>query len=235
MPPSRETLEASSASLLVDGLAGDGLPQERILQAAAELFSRKGFANVSIREICQQARASLPMIYYYFHSKEGLFEAVVERLLSMEPFIQQLEAAIAGREGVQERLRSFIEVYLSAYPLEAVRVGWYVRGSAELDGYAVERYLTHQQRIQKLAAALVRQGTREGRFEPIEEAYAATCLLGMLNTFVMRRAHFRERFDTAQAGAFVYRFFLRAVGAREPSIGEGEPSIGEPSIEEEPT
>ena len=52
--------------------------RERVLRAAFELFSRRGFAGTSISAI-RDASGVLPSsIYWEFGSKEGLLEAVLE-------------------------------------------------------------------------------------------------------------------------------------------------------------
>jgi AcrR family transcriptional regulator len=52
--------------------------KERLLKAAKELFVRKGFSGVSIREIAREAQANSALISYYFGDKEGLFKGVLE-------------------------------------------------------------------------------------------------------------------------------------------------------------
>jgi AcrR family transcriptional regulator len=52
--------------------------KERLLKAAKELFVRKGFSGVSIREIAREADANSALISYYFGDKEGLFKGVLE-------------------------------------------------------------------------------------------------------------------------------------------------------------
>lgn len=49
---------------------------EQILKAATELFSSKGFANVTVPEIAAQARVGLGTLYLRFASKEALGNAV---------------------------------------------------------------------------------------------------------------------------------------------------------------
>jgi AcrR family transcriptional regulator len=61
-------------------LAGD--VQERILDAAQELFLEKGFRSTSIDEVAEKAPASKPTIYAHFPGKEALFTAVVGRTIS---------------------------------------------------------------------------------------------------------------------------------------------------------
>jgi len=50
----------------------------RIFQAAAELFNRKGYDGVSIREICEEVGVGKPTLYYYFKDKDSLLLALID-------------------------------------------------------------------------------------------------------------------------------------------------------------
>src|SRR6516225_3507431 len=51
--------------------------QERLLEAAEQVFGEKGFKAASVREICKQAGANIAAVNYYFGDKERLYiEAV---------------------------------------------------------------------------------------------------------------------------------------------------------------
>lgn len=52
--------------------------RNRIFKTAAELFSRDGFYKVSVREICEAAGVTKPVLYYYFKDKDALLKALVE-------------------------------------------------------------------------------------------------------------------------------------------------------------
>ena len=52
--------------------------KDNILTKALELFSAKGYEGVSVNEVTAASGISKPTLYYYFKSKEGLFEAVSE-------------------------------------------------------------------------------------------------------------------------------------------------------------
>ena len=50
--------------------------KEVITEKALELFSAKGYEGVSVAELTEASGITKPTLYYYFESKEGLFEAV---------------------------------------------------------------------------------------------------------------------------------------------------------------
>ncbi|MCS7350462.1 MAG: TetR/AcrR family transcriptional regulator [Anaerolineae bacterium] len=52
--------------------------RRHIVEAAFRVFARRGFRGTTNREIAQEAGISPGLIYWYFHSKEDLFRAVVE-------------------------------------------------------------------------------------------------------------------------------------------------------------
>jgi len=87
--------------------------KERILDAAEVLFARNGFHATSVRDITSSAGVTLAAVNYYFGTKEGLFEKVLERgILSLvSSFREKLDAI---REGTEEGGTPEIEGVLSA-------------------------------------------------------------------------------------------------------------------------
>jgi AcrR family transcriptional regulator len=53
--------------------------KERILDAAEQLFARRGFYGVSLRDITQAAGVDVALVGYHFGGKRALFTAVFER------------------------------------------------------------------------------------------------------------------------------------------------------------
>jgi len=54
--------------------------REKILKAAHELFSSKGYQGASTRDIAQEARVAEVTLFRHFTTKEALFDVVVDRL-----------------------------------------------------------------------------------------------------------------------------------------------------------
>lgn len=58
-----------------------GTPHERLLAAATEIFTLRGYAATSVRTIVERAGLTKPALYYHFGSKEGIYRALAEQIL----------------------------------------------------------------------------------------------------------------------------------------------------------
>jgi AcrR family transcriptional regulator len=70
--------------------------RQQILDASLRLFSERGFARTTVRDIARQAGITDAAIYYHFESKRELLEALVEerRFLSSLQDLERLEATL---------------------------------------------------------------------------------------------------------------------------------------------
>ena len=64
---------------------------DRILDAAEDLFSKRGFDGVTMREVATLASVDAALAHYYFATKQGLFDAVLERRAELV-FSERMEA-----------------------------------------------------------------------------------------------------------------------------------------------
>lgn len=55
---------------------------KRIINAAAYLFSRKGYSGVGVREIAAKAKVNISMVSYYYGGKVGLLKAIINEYFS---------------------------------------------------------------------------------------------------------------------------------------------------------
>src|SRR4051795_5958756 len=74
--------------------------RERILAAALDLFSERGFDGASTREIAARAGVTQPLLNYHFSSKDDLWRAAVDGLF--EQLNIALTARADGLRGVDE-------------------------------------------------------------------------------------------------------------------------------------
>ena len=181
-----------------------------ILAVAAKLFAEKGYSNVSIRDVCKDARTSAPMIYYYFKDKKGLFRAAVSEKLSLRQFISRLRETSESK-GVRTAVGSFVKVYLSAFPEAAFDPGLYMRETAKLDNRSAEVVSRQLDEVETIATSLVQRGIRSGEFRAVKVEEAVDCLIGMLNHVVFQKIHFSKSLDIERKGEAITSFFLNAM------------------------
>lgn len=97
--------------------------QEVFLNAAQELFFSKGYESTSVQDILNQVgndSASPSVFYYYFKSKEAIYQAVMERYADC--YVQDMTALFQEDSRVIERLQKIASVF-SQYLGAAGHVG----------------------------------------------------------------------------------------------------------------
>lgn len=77
------------------------------------LFAAQGFAKVTVRDICREARANLAAVNYHFRGKVGLYEEVLRLAIGvMQETTAHIEAAGRGRSAV-EQLDASVRILLT--------------------------------------------------------------------------------------------------------------------------
>jgi TetR/AcrR family transcriptional regulator len=183
---------------------------ERILEVASKMFAQKGFANVSVRDICKETGTTAPVIYYYFGNKKGLFDAVARKQIPMADFIRKLTVTSEASDP-RKGLESFISTYLTSFPEHTFDVGLYMRDSATLDKRSAQMAFEGLESIKAVVTRLIERSISSGAFRRTDPALAAECLLGMLNRVIFQHIHFAKSRDREAYRRFVTDFFVRAM------------------------
>jgi len=193
------------------GAPSTNTQEQRILEVARNLFTKRGFSNVAIRDICRAANITPPTVYYYFKNKGALFDAVVRETISMKQFINRLNDECQKPDGADSQILAFTKAYLTYFPKDRLNVGLYVRHSTELDSIGRNILQGELTRIQSILTKIVRNGIDKGEFRETDPRMATECLLGMMNRFVFQQIHFRRSYKPGEAASYLAEFFLLAM------------------------
>lgn len=87
--------------------------QERILEAACQVFAERGYRNATVREIVKRAKANLNAVNYHFGDKEGLYHAVIEYVHENLDTLEQLGAVANPNLAPEDRLRAFVRTFIA--------------------------------------------------------------------------------------------------------------------------
>ncbi|QGY42262.1 TetR family transcriptional regulator [Maribellus comscasis] len=87
--------------------------KENIITVAQDIFMRYGFRKTTMDEIAYAARKGKSSLYYYFKSKEEVFQAVVEKETSV--LRSEIVAKVGESSSAKEKLRSYIFVRMEGF------------------------------------------------------------------------------------------------------------------------
>ncbi len=100
--------------------------QERLLDAAEQLFCERGFGDTSVRDLAAAAGCNIASVNYYFGGKENLYVAVWRRHLHRMrevrlASIEQVMAQQAGEPSLEDLLNSYANAFVE--PLVGAQAG----------------------------------------------------------------------------------------------------------------
>lgn len=93
--------------------------KKRIVLKATQLFVQKGYAAVTMNEVCAASNVSKGSLYHHFPSKDELFLYVVEE--DTAQWLQAWEDKKKEIVGVQERLYALAEHYANDFQNPLIR------------------------------------------------------------------------------------------------------------------
>ncbi|MBN1123303.1 MAG: TetR/AcrR family transcriptional regulator [Anaerolineae bacterium] len=83
--------------------------RQQIIQAAAELFTCKGYAGTSISDLANAVGLTKGALYHHFENKDALFLAVVEAL--RENWGREVGRVVARTKGALNRIAAMFELH----------------------------------------------------------------------------------------------------------------------------
>jgi TetR/AcrR family transcriptional regulator len=83
--------------------------RDRIVAAAADLFSERSFDGATTRDIAARAGVTQPLLNYHFRSKDELWQAAVDSLFDL--LNESLHARAVGLRGVDEVTSAKLRVH----------------------------------------------------------------------------------------------------------------------------
>jgi len=157
--------------------------RDRLLGAALQLFSRKGFESASVRELTEAAKVTRPTLYYHFGSKEGLYLELVERLCATVE--DSILRSLVSRGTARVRLRSFVLKILDSIIEDAGNQRFFFVIS--LDPRRNNLSSFHERMRNFIAAVvelLLEEGAEKGEFETEDVKWITKVILALIDSFI---------------------------------------------------
>lgn len=85
--------------------------EQQILEAAKNVFQRKGMDGARMQEIADEAGINKALLHYYFRTKQKLFEAVFKHAFSL--LAPQLKHILNDDSSIEDKIKNFSLNYTS--------------------------------------------------------------------------------------------------------------------------
>jgi AcrR family transcriptional regulator len=124
-----------------EGESADAV-RERLIETSRALFVRRGFGEVSVREIARAAGVTPAMIAYYFGDKQGLYEAMLGSVF--DTLLARVRELAAQSPASTAPIEAFIRLYVGTIAAQPWLPGLLLRevltGDSAVRARFVERF-----------------------------------------------------------------------------------------------
>jgi AcrR family transcriptional regulator len=156
--------------------------RHEIFNAAVDIFTDKGFAETSMREIADASGIGKSTLYDYFPSKDEILIAfVVDEVSHMtEGAVEIIAQELSAGEKFRRILRRHLD-YLVANKARYFRLTFEAQ---RLSMESQQRIQMHRHAYQDMLCGLLQEGIRNGEFRPVNPLLAVRGMFSLLSSAV---------------------------------------------------
>jgi AcrR family transcriptional regulator len=155
--------------------------RKRIVDAAMDMFSAKGYAAANMREIAQAAGTSVGGVYLYFRNKEELYQSLISEKRSS--LINRIEMSSSQARTAAEALSAFVKLNFDHMVKHKEFILLHIREHGFAFGLEEKKRFFRQQinHIEKI----VKKGILEGEFRECNARDMAKIIVGSLRGIII--------------------------------------------------
>lgn len=152
--------------------------RRQIVEAAIDLFSRKGFRGTTTREIAEAAAISEAMIFKHFTTKQELYSAIIEAKSETEELLARAAKA-ASRKDDQGVFRSVGLKMMEQTERDPSLMRLLLFSALEGHELSDIFFESRVKRLHEFLSSYIRTRIEEGGFRPVDSLVAARGFIGM--------------------------------------------------------
>ena len=155
------------------------MTRDKILEAAAQIFSEKGYQAASMQDIARAVNLQKASLYHHVSGKQDILLALLDQGLDI--LIGRIGAVVSQNKPADEKLHQAMRVYLQSLIEEHDLAAVLLFEHRSLDTELKSRHLPRRDRFEGLWRGLIDDGMAAGIFDCDDPAQAARALLGVMN------------------------------------------------------
>ena len=158
--------------------------REKILEAAAELFSSKHYHEVMMDDVAKLISVAKGTVYNYFTSKEELYFTIMQT--RMENLLFLLKQKIESQHSSIDSLRAFV-IHLYMFMMKYRKFFLiYQRETLNKQNTFCENMITCEKQMKQMIMQIITRGEEEGVFRRVDEEFAISMIFGSIYGAVQR-------------------------------------------------
>lgn len=188
--------------------------REKILNAAEDVFSEKGYHDSLMDDIVVASDTSKGGLYFHFPSKETLFMALLDRLA--ESLLADVEKEIEKNKGAVAKIQAALEAVMTALSKRRRLAKILLRQGHGLPKFE-EKRLEMFDKFAGLIERYLQEAVDEGSIPPLNAKITAYAWLGALNELVTRWLFLKAPHPIDESLPTLLPLFLRGIGVDDQS------------------
>ena len=189
--------------------------QQRILDAALRVFSRRGYRDASVEEIADKSNTSKGGIYFHFPGKEAIFLHLLDRTVAR--LRVKIDVALADHDDPIAKADAALLAVLHTFAKHRALARLFMVETMGA-GHVFQRRMAEVHA--EFAAIIQRQldeAVEQGVIEPIDTEIAGRAWFGALNELITDWVLLERPDRLEDSYAALRPLLMRSVGAVEPS------------------
>ena len=186
--------------------------REKIINAAAELFSHKSYHEVMMEDVAKLISIAKGTVYNYFTSKEELYYSIMQ--VQMEKLISELKEKIESEESSLNSLRSFTT---HLYTFMMVHKNFFLIYQKEFlnnENFLSADLAALEKQLADIITGVFVRGKAEGVFRDVDEKFAVSLIFGSIYGAVQRGIENKTSDENRKIeGGKVFEFVLHGLYA----------------------
>lgn len=162
-----------------NGSTTRGIPREKLLSVAAELFAKQGYRATTLDHVASALSIKKASLYHYMRSKEDLLTGIYDRIFDR---IEAEVRPVADESlAIDERLRRMVHAHVSFVCRESAMLAVVFQEEAELSEANRAVIQTRKREYEQIFERVVEEGQEQGVLRKVCARTMVRAVLGMCN------------------------------------------------------
>ena len=155
------------------------MTRDDILEAAAAIFSQKGYHAASMQDIAQAVHLQKASLYHHVSGKQEILLAILDQALDL--LIDNMEEVMKQHLPPKEKFRLGVRTYLKEMLENRELASVLLLEHRSLDSRLQAQHIQRRDRFEQLWRELIQSGVDTGCFHCQDISITVRALLGVLN------------------------------------------------------